>query len=193
MSVFRVKLQNAQQGTLDVNPATGVEATTSIQRTVYVMGPNRINRELADGQTFTDCNYWKKFAYPQVAYTEAFIYVVTDDGSTWSEDGTGNVEAVSYSKTITAGTTYTDTGNEVDFLTDHGNFATFCQIANTSASGSVIVRINETATFTLLFGNTQIFNTGDLAINTLEFNNSASGAVDQTIEVVAAVAVATTS
>jgi hypothetical protein len=62
MSVFRVNLNNSVQGTLDLNPATTAEFVTSVQRTVYVTGPNKIYRKLADGDTFTDCNYWKKFA-----------------------------------------------------------------------------------------------------------------------------------
>ena len=85
MSVFRVKLNNAAQGALDINPSTLLEFNTSIQRTIYVTGPKRIYRKLLDGETFTDCNYWKKFAYPQVPYDQAFIEVVSDDGSIYSE------------------------------------------------------------------------------------------------------------
>jgi hypothetical protein len=32
---------------------------SSYQRTIYVMGPNKVNRKLKDGDTFTDSNYWK--------------------------------------------------------------------------------------------------------------------------------------
>jgi hypothetical protein len=67
MSVFRVKLQNVDQGKLDINPVTSAAFTTSKQRTIYAMGPKKVNRKLADGDTFTDCNYWKRFAYPQVS------------------------------------------------------------------------------------------------------------------------------
>ena len=55
MSVFRVRLTNNRQGLLDVYDN---------QRTAYIMGPNRINRVLKDGEVFTDCNYWKRFAHP---------------------------------------------------------------------------------------------------------------------------------
>lgn len=61
MSVFQVQLNNAQQGLLDIDPATGAQENPSIQRTMFVEGPNRTLRELVDGATFTDCNYWKRF------------------------------------------------------------------------------------------------------------------------------------
>lgn len=57
MSVFRVKLNNNAQGLLDT--VSGSQQSTSIQRTVYVMGPKKINRKLKDGDTCTDSNYWK--------------------------------------------------------------------------------------------------------------------------------------
>ena len=71
MSVFRVKLNQGNQGTLDINPATGVEFSTSVQRTMFVTGPNGKIREIADGTTFTDCNYWKQFAVPAVSVDDA--------------------------------------------------------------------------------------------------------------------------
>src|SRR5579859_7642952 len=59
---------------------------TSYQRTIYCMGPNRINRKLKDGATFTDCNYWKQFCAapvgPLTAET-AFITLISDDGSVY--------------------------------------------------------------------------------------------------------------
>ena len=76
MSVFRVRLSNSRQGLLDVYDN---------QRSAYIMGPNRVNRKLKDGETFVDSNYWKRFAYPQVPLEEAFIEVVEDDGTVYSD------------------------------------------------------------------------------------------------------------
>ena len=84
MSVFRVKLNNASQGLLDTD-INGVQNETSIQRTIYVTGPNRINRKLVDGEEFTDCNYWKRFTEDEMGAESAFIEVVTDDGSVYSD------------------------------------------------------------------------------------------------------------
>ena len=39
MSVFRVNLNNGDQGKLDIDPTAGTQFSTSKQRTVYVMGP----------------------------------------------------------------------------------------------------------------------------------------------------------
>ena len=56
----------------------------SIQRTMFVAGPNRIYRELFDGQVFTDCNYWKAFDIA-VHPDTGFIEVLFDDGSVFSD------------------------------------------------------------------------------------------------------------
>src|SRR4051812_19857883 len=98
MSVFKVKLTQGQQGSLDehafgvnnasVSVGTGggnvlVGTGTSVQRTVYVMGPGKVNRKLNDGDTFTDSNYWKRYcATPVGPLTpeQAIVSIVTDDG-----------------------------------------------------------------------------------------------------------------
>ena len=49
MSIFKVKLTNSRQGLLDVHDN---------QRTAYIMGPNRVNRKLKDGETYSG-----KFSY----------------------------------------------------------------------------------------------------------------------------------
>ena len=104
MSVFRVKLSNIDQGTLDLDPSSNTSTTYgqlgeafgthnpnsedySRQRSVFVMGPNKINRLMVDGETFSDCNYWKRFAFPQTTHEHALIETVTDDGSIYSDIG----------------------------------------------------------------------------------------------------------
>jgi hypothetical protein len=173
MSVFRVQLANLGQGNLDVDMITGQPVTTSIQRQVYVMGPHRINRELKDGDTFTDCNYWKRFAYPQVPLNEAFISVVTDDGSIYSDYEVEQTFLKNYTLNIANSTTFTLTANQANILADTGGYAVFTQIAN-NGTGSVSVQVNgaATSTFTLGSGETQIFNAGELAVSLVSFANS---------------------
>lgn len=173
MSVFQVKLNNVAQGLLDIDPSTGVQATTSNQRQVYVMGPKKINRKLSDGDTFTDCNYWKKFAYPQVPYEQAFISVLTDDGSVYSDVPEENTFGVGSS--LTLGTSYT-TPNTIDFVTTYGGPATFLQVQNLDSSIVMTGELNGDTNliFTLAGGETQVFNTGDLAITKIRLK-AASG------------------
>jgi len=197
MSVFKVKLQQGAQGALDKNPATmsygaiagqglGTPFVTSLQRQVYVMGPNRINRLLKDGDTFTDCNYWKQFAYPQTTLEKAFIEVLTDDGSVYGVAG-GDTTPVVYAGSLTYGS-YVD----IDFVTTDGGPATFCQIENLETTGqadhTLLVTLNGAATFSLLPGTSQIFNSGDLAVTTLLIANTTSGNATTSYQVVAAVA-----
>lgn len=179
MSVFQVKLQNVNQGLLDLNPAThpaatgdsatygnlGTPFTTSKQRQIYVAGPNRTYRLLKDGETFTDCNYWKRFAYPQVAYDVAFIHVVTDDGSVYSDIPEENTFAAGATETLS--TAYADT--VIDFVTDHGGPARFLQIQNLDGTIGISGELNGDVdvTFHLNAGESQIFNNGDLSITML--------------------------
>lgn len=195
MSVFKVKLNNVGQGLLDLDPSSarsaygqnavtgqglGSQMNPSIQRGVYVMGPNLINRLLIDGETFTDCNYWKQFAYPQVPYNEAFIEVVTDDGSVWSSNSAENVFPKVYDLSIAAGSTYTDVGNYADILADTGGYAVFAQITNKEAAmgQDIKMRLNGVtdAVLDLPANSTQVFNAGDLSLTKIEFDNSVSGA-----------------
>ena len=194
MSVFRVELNNTQQGTLDFNPTGAVFSTNfpgpqmnpSKQRTIYVAGPNRTYRKLFDGDTFTDCNYWKRFAYPQVPLDQAFIRVITDDGIVYSDVASENTFPKVYDLTVTGGSAFAS--NLVDILGDTGGYASFVQVTN-NGSQSIQVRINglSTAVFTLPGSATQVFNVGDLQISRLEFDNTSSGATTTTVQVLLSV------
>ncbi len=200
MSVFQVQLNNISQGYMDLNPATatsisannqsqlGAEMQPSIQRTIYVAGPNRTYRKLFDGQTFTDCNYWKRFAYPQVPLDQAFISVVTDDGSVWSDVASENTYPKVYNISVANGSTYTTAGNVVDILGDTGGYAIFVQIANQSST-AVKVKLNglASAIFDLGAGETQVFNSGELSVTKVNFANVVSGGSTATVQVLVSV------
>jgi hypothetical protein len=207
MSVFQVTLNNIAQGYMDLNPATatmyqadlysnlGAEMQPSIQRTIYVAGPNRTYRKLYDGQTFTDCNYWKRFAYPQVPLDQAFITVITDDGSVWSDVESENTYPKVYNVAVANGSTYTtgyngstSSGNTVNILGDTGGYAIFVQIANQSST-AVKVQLNgmSTAIFDLGAGETQVFNSGELSVTMIQFANTVSGGSTANIQVLVSV------
>jgi len=195
MSIFKVVLNNAAQGYMDLNPttadpnaygSTGVEIQPSIQRTVYVTGPNGVHRKLKDGDQFTDCNYWKRFAYPQLPLDQAFIQVLSDDGSVYSDVSEENNYPKVYNLDVDNGTSYA--ANVVDILGDTGGFAIFVQIAN-QGSTPVKIRLNGVtdAIFDLGSGETQVFNHGDLTITKLEFANTVSGGSTTTIQVLVSI------
>ena len=197
MSVFKVRLQHLTQGQLDLDPTThplaagsgsspatygqlgdafGVDhaasGAASLQRQMFAAGPNRSYRLLKDGETFTDCNYWKRFAFPQVAAEFAFIETVTDDGSIYSDVPGENTYAAGATETLTTAFT----GTVIDFVTTHGGPASFLQVQNLDGSITITGELNAdtNVTFTLLAGETQIFNSGDLQITLLRLK-SASG------------------
>jgi hypothetical protein len=190
MSVFKVKLQNVEQGLLDLDPSThplamgsGSSPATygqlgepmgeewsnseaaSRQRQMFVAGPGRTYRLLKDGETFTDNNYWKRFAYPQVGREFAFIEVVTDDGSIYSDVPEENTFAAGATETLS--TDFADTA--IDFVTTYGGAARFLQVQNLDATIAIEGELNgdTNVTFRLNAGETQIFNQGDLAITLL--------------------------
>lgn len=197
MSVFKVALNNAEQGLLDLDPSTasanqvtsqglGSQFNPSIQRGVYIMGPNLVNRLLIDGSTFTDCNYWKRYAFPQVPLNEAFIEVVTDDGSIFSDVPSENTFPKVFDLVAAGGSTFTD--NQADIVGTTGGFATFAQITN-NGSGAIKVRLNglTDAIFDLGAGDTQVFNSGDLQITLIEIDNSVSGASSAAVQIITSV------
>jgi hypothetical protein len=173
MSVFVVNLQNVQQGLLDINPTTGQPFAVSQQRQCFVMGPLHINRLLKDGATFTDCNYWKQFAYPQASYERAFIEVLVDDGSVYSSVPVENTFAVGNTYTLA---TVFNTTNTIDFVGTYGAPARFLQVTNMDPSIAITGQLNASSniTFTLAANETQVFNANDLAITMLQLK-SASG------------------
>lgn len=168
MSKFRVKLNNGKQGLLDINPSS-----TSIQRSVYVAGPNRIYRKLNDGEEFVDSNYWKRYAYPQMPLEEAFLEVIEDDGSVYSDYTQNNNSPRVYLLDLSPGTDFVN--NILDIQNQENGFATFVQITN-NGTESVNVRMNadNNAIFSLKANETQIFSQGELNLNKLEFKNESS-------------------
>jgi len=191
MSVFKVHLNYpGKQGYLDYNPATaspgylGNQMQPSKQRTMFCAGPNRIYRELFDGQVFTDCNYWKRFAYPQVSQEVAFIEVLTDDGSIYSDiPGENTFPKVFYPYSVLIADTFAT--NFIDILGTYGAAATFVQITNlgTAATQNITVQLNGDvdAVMLLAFGDTQVFNAGDLAVTKLGFDG---GTANTTLQIV---------
>lgn len=171
MSVFKVKLTNVAQGLLDTN---GQSSGTSVQRGVWVMGPNKVNRLLLDGATFTDSNYWKRYAYPQVPYDQAIVTVVTDDGSVWVDNppNARTFPVVSTFSVANGTTTYT-TDNTIDYLGTYGSYASYVQISTTTSSATC--RINGSVEISISTSANQIFNPGDLDISKLEFKNASGG------------------
>jgi len=165
MSVFQVKLN-------------------SIQRTLYVAGPDRVTREFKDGDTFTDCNYWKRFAYPQLPLEEAFIEVISDDGSIYSDVKEENNFARVYTTSVDNETNYED--NVINIYGDNGAAAQFVQIHN-SGDGDVKIRINGStnAILDLTSGSTQSFNQGELSVTMLEFQNQSG--TDTTVQVLVSI------
>lgn len=182
MSKFRVKLNNSRQGLLDIYDN---------QRTAYIMGPNRINRRLKDGDVFVDCNYWKRFAYPQVPLDEAFIEILEDDGTIYSDSISDNTYPKVYDIVAAPETGFSS--NKADIQGDSGSFALFAQITNKSETESVKIRLNGlgSAIIDLGAGNTQVFNAGEVTIGLLEIENNSSEAVP--VQIVVSIRVVATS
>lgn len=183
MSTFKVKLVQGNQGVTTGGHVSdpAVSSGTTIQRTMEVTGPNLTRRILTDGETFEDCNYWKRFAHPQIDRDQAFIEVVSDDGSVYSDIPSENTFAKVEDFTVTAGTTFTDSGNSFDVVDNHGGPAFFTQITTDEA---IKVRLNGDSGAVLdVAAGTQVFDFGDLVITEIAFDNSASGASDATVQV----------
>jgi hypothetical protein len=119
-------------------------------------------------------------------YDEAFIEVLTDDGSVYSEVSSENNYPKVYNLTVEQGTDYSD--NVVDIAGDTESYANFVQITN-QGSSSVRVRINglSGATFELGGSETQVFNAGDLLVTKLNFINNVSGGTAADVQVLCSI------
>lgn len=183
MSVFKVKLNNGTQGLLDNDP-NGV----SIQRSVFAMGPDRISRELKDGQTFTGSNYWKRYIFPNTSADLAFLVMLEDDGSAWYDKADINNIPKVYKLTVIDGTDFPD--NLIDIQGDTNSFADFVQIANQS-DDPVQIRLNgvDSAIFDLGAKEVQVFNVGDLNIQKIEAKLPEGSSGSVSLQVISAIVV----
>jgi hypothetical protein len=182
MSVFKVQLNNVQQGLLDLDMSTNTSTTYGLlgsqfaiskQRQIWVAGPNRKYRLLKDGDQFTDCNYWKQFAYPQTTLEKAFISVVTDDGSVYSSNADENT--FTKGATVALSTSFADT--VIDFVTTYGGPARFLSVQNLAGSSiNIVGELNgdTNVTFTIGQGETMMFNQGDMMITMLRLKSASS-------------------
>jgi hypothetical protein len=184
MSVFRVRLNNNVQGNLDLNSATdnseaygvvGSQFSTSKQRQIYVAGPNRSYRLLSDGDQFTDCNYWKRFTAEAIGPELAFIEIVSDDGSIYSDVPAENTFSVG--ETLELTTNYSD--NVIDFVETHGGPARFLMVQNLDEEVSISGELNGNTNINFMVGagETMMFNQGDMVITSLRLKSS-SGTPD---------------
>jgi hypothetical protein len=154
-----------------------------------VNGPNLTRRILYDGETFTSTNYWKRYAPVSEGGTmpdeTAFIHIVTDDGTPWSDTNPEvNKFARVVSRTLVAGTTYTAANNQIDIMGTWGAVATYTQI---TVDGACTVRLNSSSSAEMdLTAGTHFFDNGDLPLVSLAFDLSQSGAADVELEVVMA-------
>lgn len=183
MSKFRVKLTNGKQGLLDIYDN---------QRSAYIMGPNKVNRKLKDGEVFVDSNYWKRFAYPQVSLEEAFIEVLEDDGTIYSDDVSDNTYPRVYNITAAPGSSFSQ--NKAEIAKDSGSFALFAQISNKSSTEAVKIRLNglDSAVLDLDAGSTQTFNPGELTIGLIEIANL-DGETSVSVQIIVSIRVTSTS
>jgi hypothetical protein len=191
MSVFRVRLNANQpqnldsQGNLDFNPSCGngsnVEMYPSIQRTMYLTGPNLEYLKLADGTTFSGSNYFKQYCVPFTTSTRAILELVTDDGTTWDPENPG---AFPVADSITVATSDTFSTNYVDIVALYGSYASYVQLKNngTGATQDITVQLNgsSNAVFTLEAGDVQVFD-DDFQITKVAFTG---GSASVTIEVI---------
>ena len=186
MSTFRVKLTGYGSGPTSQGSLASVGGVN--QRSVWIMGPDRTNRVLKDGDTFEDVNYWKRFAYPQVPLNEAFIEVISDDGIEWLDDRQTNFPRV-YDITAVGGSDFS--ANIANILATTGGYAVFAQITNKSTTQDVSLRLNkdDSAIIDLPAGSTQSFQAGDVSISTIEVRNNANGAVDADVQILVSISV----
>ena len=167
MSIFQVILAKFERGT------TSREAFG--QQSVSLPTPqNQGERTFKDREVFEGSNYCKKYCTPSMSQADAFLVIIEDDGTIYSEDDSENNQPFIVTKKVAVGSSYNDEGNEIDLMKEQGTFATFVLIRNKNASQEINVKINGSKNAILeLDGNDEIsFDKGDIPISKLNFDNS---------------------
>jgi hypothetical protein len=142
-------------------------------------GPTGGERFLADGDEFSDSNYYKRFCPDPLT-------LVADDGAPWVDGDPASGSVVkSHNLLVAAASTWTD--NEVDYESLIGGPAHYIQIECTS--GEVLVALNGNTgandTFLLASGETQKFDSGDILVGKIQFDASYSGAAGGAVSIIA--------
>jgi len=190
MSVFRVNLRQGNQSRSCGTSSRGTESSNgyvcdpaidsndyTIQRKIFAPGPNLISRQLNDGETFTDCNYWKRFVATPNGTSDpdlAFLELVSDDGSVFDDHNPNDSTFPVVESNVVANGSGFGAANLIDIVDTYGAHAVFVQI---STDADITVRLNgsSSADFTLDAAATQVFNAGDLTVTSLDFANSSGG------------------
>ena len=111
----------------------------SAQKSMDVTGPNLTRRRLYDVQVFTSTNYWKRYASVSQGGAMAklsdgtdpsFIYVVSDDGSPYSDkDRAVNKAAYVWTCQLASTSNVPNmAASSLNVVTQYGGPATYCQI-----------------------------------------------------------------
>jgi len=186
MSTFQVKLVPATRG-VGVVTDPALVSGESIQKSMWVTGPNLTFRKLNDGETFDSTNYWKRFAPISEGGSwadaeTAFIHIVSDDGSPWSDSNSSvNKFPRVVDVVVVAGTCWAVEANQIDVLGDYGGVALYTQIVTDQP---IKVRLNGTSSADLdVPAGSQTFDNEDLPITSLAFCNNESGVSDATVQV----------
>ena len=189
MSVFQVRLVSPVQGAGYAKDPS-VVAGVSGQKTMEVNGPNLTRRRLFDGETFTSSNYWKRFAPisegGSMPEDLAFIHIVTDDGSPYSDKDKGlNKFAKVVPLTVAALSDYAD--NVINIVGTYGGVATSCTI---TTNHPISARLNSSSTAELdIAVGSVTFDNQELPLTSLEFAGGGSGQSNATVQVTLAIEV----
>jgi len=166
MSTFQVILTKLNRNTIS-GDALG-------QRTVNLPTPEGPHKTFKDREIIEGPNYWKRYCSPSMPHGEAFLVILEDDGTIYSDNDSENTYPFIVSKKVAPGSSYEDEGNEINLMKEQGTFATFALIRNKNASQEINIKINGSKNAILeLDGNDEIsFDKGDLPISKLNFDNS---------------------
>ena len=189
MSKFTVRLNQAGlQGQLDVygqatmNPESG-PAAVSLQRTVYIMGPDKINYLLNDGDSFVGNNYWLRYVSTAQGGTavagQDFLYFAdyaTDyDGGSYSDNGP-NLYTTVLNQAVVAGTPVT-----INFLGTYGGIAKFLQMSPSGTGITYTINGNTSASLTLANSTTTVYQPGEINWTSITLTNTNGGSDSKTV------------
>jgi hypothetical protein len=154
--------------------------TNETNAEIILDGPRGEKYFLKHGDVLEGSNFFKRYVQPRL------LTLTVDDGSPWvdGESGSGKVLRSS-SVTVLAETDFDDVGNEISYQSIIGGPASFVQISCQSGAAKVRINGDEQSDFLIAADEVQIFDDGDMLIDTLQFSTDFSGGAQTVFAIIA--------
>jgi len=152
---------------------------------LWLQGPDGSKVKIGAREEFEASNYFKRYTSEYLDDGEAFLALVTDDGTPWSKCPIPNfIKAWEF--TVATCDEFTDHQYDFALSTMLGGNARFVQITVDDQPVEARINSNADSVFRIDADSVQIFNTDELLVEIIEFKGSSLASGDAKVRLMAA-------